>query len=162
MIPTDGNGKFFWSVGNEPVINKASCPMYHNGNWSQNRPKYIIPTQPPRLFNKQVAEFYQNNDQYRGIAYYLDGYLCALLDGHHKAVAAAIERRTLKSPRFKEVAFFVGRNEGYVSIWSEVYTLISKIKDEEVEDFFVEFLVNDENLRSDITKIVDDYFRVAE
>lgn len=60
----------------------------------------------------------------------------------------------------KEVAFFIGKNESYVSIWNEVYSLISKIKnDEDVENFFVEFLINDEGLRTDITKIVDDYFR---
>ena len=66
----------------------------------------------------------------------------------------------LKNPRFKEVAFFIGKNESYVSIWNEVYSLIAKIKnDEDVENFFVDFLINDEGLRTDITKIVDDYFR---
>ncbi len=288
LLPTDGNDNFFWSVGNKPMINKASCPVYDNGNWSEDRPKYILPTQPPRLFNRDTAEFYRSNDSYRAIAYYLDGYLCALLDGHHKAVAAAMEKRNLKTlvvlpttgiftsnndkdkdgliiagetiyenellsnlekvrghftdnrmsesemenylslndesfgtynwsqdilktskyfpsaftvacmewagdlsdlrldkiinneemcdnstlhyiarvlfelknPRFKEVAFFIGKNESYVSIWNEVYSLIAKIKnDEDVENFFVEFLINDEGLRTDITKIVDDYFR---
>ncbi|HDK7156453.1 TPA: hypothetical protein PTV43_001581 [Clostridium botulinum] len=288
LFPTDGNDNFFWSVGNKPVINKASCPVYDDGNWSEDRPKYILPTQPPRLFNRDTVEFYRSNDSYRAIAYYLDGYLCALLDGHHKAVAAAMEKRNLKTlvvlpttgiftsnndkdkdgliiagetiyenellsnlekvrghftdnrmsesemenhlslndesfgtynwsqdilktskyfpsaftvacmewagdlsdlrldkiinneemcdnstlhyiarvlfelknPRFKEVAFFIGKNESYVSIWNEVYSLIAKIKnDEDVENFFVEFLINDEGLRTDITKIVDDYFR---
>lgn len=288
LFPTDGNDNFFWSVGNKPVINKASCPVYDDGNWSEDRPKYILPTQPPRLFNRDTAEFYRSNDSYRAIAYYLDGYLCALLDGHHKAVAAAMEKRNLKTlvvlpttgiftsnndkdkdgliiagetiyenellsnlekvrghftdnrmseremenylslndesfgtynwsqdilktskyfpsaftvacmewagdlsdlrldkiinneemcynstlhyiarvlfelknPRFKEVAFFIGKNESYVSIWNEVYSLIAKIKnDEDVENFFVDFLINDEGLRTDITKIVDDYFR---
>ncbi|MDU1322166.1 MAG: hypothetical protein E6931_11735 [Clostridium botulinum] len=288
LFPTDGNDNFFWSVGNKPVINKASCPVYDDGNWSEDRPKYILPTQPPRLFNRDTAEFYRSNDSYRAIAYYLDGYLCALLDGHHKAVAATMEKRNLKTlvvlpttgiftsnndkdkdgliiagetiyenellsnlekvrghftdnrmsesemenylslndesfgtynwsqdilktskyfpsaftvacmewagdlsnlrldkiinneemcdnstlhyiarvlfelknPRFKEVAFFIGKNESYVSIWNEVYSLIAKIKnDEDVENFFVDFLINDEGLRTDITKIVDDYFR---
>ncbi|QDY32872.1 hypothetical protein [Clostridium sporogenes] len=288
LLPTDGNDDFFWSVGNKPMINKASCPVYDNGNWSEDRPKYILPTQPPRLFNRDTAEFYRSNDSYRAIAYYLDGYLCALLDGHHKAVAAAMEKRNLKTlvvlpttgiftsnndkdkdgliiagetiyenellsnlekvrghftdnrmsesemenylslndesfgtynwsqdilktskyfpsaftvacmewagdlsdlrldkiinneemcdnstlhyiarvlfqlknPRFKEVAFFIGKNESYVSIWNEVYSLIAKIKnDEDVENFFVDFLINDEGLRTNITKIVDDYFR---
>ncbi|ENK0837967.1 hypothetical protein AB2Z22_001293 [Clostridium botulinum] len=288
LFPTDGNDNFFWSVGNKPVINKASCPVYDDGNWSEDRPKYILPTQPPRLFNRDTAEFYRSNDSYRAIAYYLDGYLCALLDGHHKAVAAAMEKRNLKTlvvlpttgiftsnndkdkdgliiegetiyenellsnlekvrghftdnrmsesemenylslndesfgtynwsqdilktskyfpsaftvacmewagdlsdlrldkiinneemcdnstlhyiarvlfelknPRFKEVAFFIGKNESYVSIWNEVYSLIAKIKnDEDVENFFVDFLINDEGLRKDITKIVDAYFR---
>lgn len=288
LFPTDGNDNFFWSVGNKPTLNKATCPMYDDGNWSEDGPKYILPTQPPRLFNRDTAEFYRTNDDYRAIAYYLDGYLCALLDGHHKAVAAALEKRPLKAlvilpttgmvipndnqgikggliiagetiyenellsslkkvgdsfpesrmsknemenylslndesfgtfnwsedilktsehfpsvftvacmewagdlsdsrldkiinneeicdnstlcyiaralfelknPRFKEVAFFIGRNESYVSIWKEVYSLIAKIKnDEEIENFFVEFLINDEKLRPYITQIVDEYF----
>ncbi|MBU5484326.1 hypothetical protein KQI86_08295 [Clostridium sp. MSJ-11] len=289
LFPTDGEGNFFWTIGNKPTLNKASCPIYDDGNWSEDGPKYILPTQPPRLFNRDTAEFYRNNDNYRAIAYYLDGYLCALLDGHHKAVAAALEKRPLKtlvilpttglfypnddqgikggliiagetvgenellsslkkiadsftenqmskseiedylslndesfgtynwsedilktgeyfpsaftaaciewagdlsdsridkiisyeeicdngtlyyiakalfelkSPRFKELAFFIGKNEFCVSIWKDVYSLIANIKDEEVENFFVEFLINDEKLRPDITKIVDDYFKI--
>ncbi len=288
LFPTDGDGNFFWTIGNNPILNKATCTIYDNGNWSEGGPKYILPTQPPRLFNKDTAEFYRCNDNYRGIAYFLDGYLCALLDGHHKAVAAAMEKRPLKTlvilpttgvlfpnkdqgskggliisgqtlyknellssikkvgnsfsenrmspgemneylrlhdesfgtykwsediletgkyfpdiftiacmewagdlsdsrldkiikdeevfdedctlyyivkalfesenPRFKQVAFYIGRNESYVSIWNKVYTLLGKVKDEEVEDFFVEYLINDEKLRPDITRIVDDYF----
>lgn len=65
----------------------------------------------------------------------------------------------LKNSRFKQMAFFIGKNEAYGSIWNDVYSLIAKIKDEEVENFFVEFLINDEKLRPDITKIVDDYFK---
>lgn len=290
LFPTDGDGKFFWAIENKPTLNKASCQIYDDGNWSEDRPKYILPTQPPRLFNNDTAEFYRKNENYRAIAYYLDGYLCALLDGHHKAVAAALEKRPvktlvilpatgvflpshsnksiegglvisgetiyenellsslkkvrdsfpdnrmsksemenylslkdesfgtynwsedilrtsdyfpsafteaciewagdlsdsrlnkiityeeacddrtlyyiakalfeLKNPRFKQLAFFIGKNQSYVSIWNEVYSLIAEIKDEEVENFFVEFLVNDEKLRPDITKIVDDYFKV--
>lgn len=289
LFPTDGNGKFFWTIENRPTLNKATCPIYDVGNWSEDGPKYILPTQPPRLFNNYTVEFYRKNENCRAIEYYLDGYLCALLDGHHKAVAAALEKRPvktlvilpttgvffpndsqgikggliisgetvyenellsslkkvrdsfpdnrmskgemenylslndesfgaynwsedilktsgyfpsvftaaciewagdlsdlrlnkiitheevcdnrtlyyiakalfeLKSPRFKELAFFIGKNEFCVPVWNEVYSLIAKIKDEEVENFFVEFLINDEKLRPDITKIVDDYFKM--
>lgn len=66
----------------------------------------------------------------------------------------------LKSQRFKQLAFFIGKNQSYVSIWNEVYSLIAKVKDEKVENLFVEFLIKDEKLRSDITKVVDDYFKI--
>ena len=61
---------------------------------------------------------------------------------------------------FKKIAFFIGVNEAYTSIWNDAYSLIAKIKDEEVENFFIEFLINDEKLRPDITKIVNDYFNL--
>ena len=64
----------------------------------------------------------------------------------------------LKNPRFKEIAFFVCNNEEYAVIWEDVYSLLSKIKDEDIESFFIEFLINDEKLRPRVTKIVDDYF----
>lgn len=51
----------------------------------------------PTQFNRNQTEFYRNNDNYRAIAYYLEGYLCGLIDGHHKAVASAIEKKPLKS-----------------------------------------------------------------
>jgi hypothetical protein len=290
LYPTDGCGNFFWKTGNIPVVNRAASPIYevYNFEYADPYPKYIAPTQPPKLFNKDRVEFYRGKDSHRAIAYYLDGYLCALLDGHHKAVAAAIDKKPLrslvilpttskwyldrrwnnlggiiisglelqkreltysikdaekqmygkqmspdevqrylrlqdesfgsykwsedileceeyfpvvdilaskdlagdisderldkiinkeekydygvlyhiinalffiKSPRFKEIAFFVCNNEKYLPIWEAVFSLLAKIKDEEVETFFLEYLINDEKLRPYITKIVDDYFR---
>ncbi len=98
LYPSNGNGEFFWRTLNSPKLNKASCPIYGgDGLWSEPSPKYIIPTQPPTRFNRKQAEFYRNNNNYRAVAYYLDGYLCGLIDGHHKAVASAIEKRPLKS-----------------------------------------------------------------
>ncbi|WP_105177023.1 hypothetical protein [Clostridium cagae] len=98
LYPSNGNGEFFWRTLNSPLPNKASCQIYGcDGLWSEASPKYIIPTQPPTQFNRNQMEFYRNNDNYRAISYYLDGYLCGLIDGHHKAVASAIEKRPLKS-----------------------------------------------------------------
>ncbi len=34
------------------------------------------------------------------------------------------------------------------------------IRMQEIEDFFVDFLINDEKKRPEITKAVDDYFKV--
>ncbi|AIY80256.1 hypothetical protein U728_922 [Clostridium botulinum 202F] len=98
LYPSNGNGEFFWKTSNLPELNKASCPIYGgDGLWSEPIPKYIIPTQPPTRFNRNQAEFYRKNDNYRAIAYYLEGYLCGLIDGHHKAVASAIDKKSLKS-----------------------------------------------------------------
>jgi hypothetical protein len=98
LCPTNGNGEFFWKLDNTPTYNKASCPIYGgDGLWSNEKPYYILPTQPPSHYNHQHAEFYRNYDDYRAVAYHMDGYLCALIDGHHKAVAAALDKKKLKA-----------------------------------------------------------------
>lgn len=293
VLPTDGNGKFFWNIGNTPELNRATAPVYDNRSyeWSHVTAKYLLPTQSPRLFNPERIAYYMNKDNVRAISYALPyGYLCALIDGHHKACAAAFEKRPLKtlvieppiglsiphsangmrgfiyftqgklyedemrenfdnakksfttsdrlsetetaeylsmindefdnyywptdllntskpfydvfthaciewagdlsnerldkilnkeespdevvlshianalyginSPRFTEFAVFIGKNENYISIWYEIFTLLSKIKSEDAENFFIDFLVNDDKLRPYLTKIADNYFTI--
>lgn len=288
LYPSDGNGQFFWKVNNTPVYNKASCPIYGgDGLWSEVMPNYILPSQPPTMFNRNAAEYYRENDNYRAIAYYLEGYLCTLIDGHHKAVAAALEHRPVKTlviipansgwhrskhlrerfggisfnginlyedemitplqqaldlfklnrmsdeearaylskvntdfdkyewekdilesekyyldamtsariywageitderldeivnhkvamtdtevlnlvtalsalehPRFKELAFYFCSYDSFVNIWYEIFMLLSKIKDEDVENFFIQYLIDTEIERPNLKKIADDY-----
>lgn len=288
LYPSDGNGQFFWKVNNTPVYNKASCPIYGgDGLWSEVMTKYILPSQPPTRFNRETAEYYRKNDNYRAIAYYLEGYLCTLIDGHHKAVAAALEHRPLKTlviiptnsgwykskhlneklggislngvslyenemitplqqtidlfklnrmsaeevkmylskinadfdeyewgkdilesekyypdamtlarinwaggitnekldkivnhqvamtdtealnlvtalsalehPRFKELAFHFCNYGGFVGIWRDIFMLLAKIKDEDVENFFIQYLIDADIERADLKKIIDDY-----
>lgn len=288
LCPTNGNGEFFWKLSNKPTYNKASCPIYGgDGLWSTGIPYYILPTQPTSHYDVNQAEFYKKSQGYRAIAYHLDGYLCALIDGHHKAVASAMNKEKVKAlviipassiwetnkknnikggisfnkvnlyedemitsvadvmdswkskqltkeeterylslinenfnscewskdildveeyfpdvstvariewagdisdsrldkiiknkeplsdedalnissalyysknPRFKEVSFYFCRNYSFVSVWYKIYELISQIKDEEVENFFIEYLVNDDRNHPDVKKIVDNYF----
>lgn len=290
LYPTDGNGNFFWGVNNTPVYNKASCPIYEDDSWwSEEIAKYILPSQSPKSFNRTVAEYYRKNSDYRAIAYYMEGNLCILLDGHHKAVAAALEHRPVKAlviipassgwekswdleenrggisfngvnlyenemitsvkkainlfklnqisedetreyllkvnpdfdnykwdddilkcekyypdvrtfarirwageitnekidkvinnqteisdveavnlvtalhslnhPRFKEVTFYFCRNEFFISVWKDIFILLSKVKDEEIEDFFIEYLVNSDVERADLKKIINKYLQ---
>lgn len=289
LCPTDGNGEFFWKLNNNPTYNKASCPIYAgDGIWSDEIPYYILPTQPPSHYDPKQAEFYRAKDDYRAIAYHMEGYLCALIDGHHKAVAAALDKKKVKTlvivpttsvsvlndkqnfkggisingayfsqeelltpvveiakslklnqlkkeetekyllmfnnefdrhydwlpeileaekvfpdvitvarqqwagdisderldriiknqesiseqdalnistalyyaqkPRFKEMAFYFCKNYTYSSIWYKIYELLANIKDEEIEDFFVDYLVQDEKKHPEIHKIIDSYF----
>jgi hypothetical protein len=290
LYPSDGNGQFFWKINNTPVYNKASCPIYGgDGLWSEAMAKYVLPSQPPTRFNREAAEYYRKNDNYRAIAYYLEGYLCTLIDGHHKAVAAALEHRPLKTlviiptgsswykskhlneklggisfngvslyenemitplkktidlfklnrmsdeearmylsmintdfdkyewekdilqsekyypeamtvariywaggitderldkivnhqvamidtevlnlvtalsalehPRFKELAFHFCSYGSLVSVWRDIFMLLAKIRDEEVENFFIQYLIDAEIERADLKKIIGDYLR---
>lgn len=288
LCPTNGNGEFFWKLSSKAEYNKASCPIYGgDGLWSGGIPYYILPTQPSTHFNYKQIDVYKNNEEYRALAYHLDGYLCALLDGHHKAVAAAIEKRKVKTlviipassaweankktgikagisingvtlhedelitsasevmhswelnkltkeetqkyialvnkdfgsyewpkevlesenvfedaltvariewagglsnerldkiicneeiiqesdalnistalyysknTRFKELSFYFCRNRLFASVWYKIYELLANIKDEDIENFFVEFLINDNGEHKDVKKIVDKYF----
>lgn len=96
LCPTDGNGNFFWKLNNTPIQNKATCPIYGEHIWCEGFPYFILPTQPPTHFNPKQAEYYRNKD-FRAIAYYMEGFLCGLLDGHHKAVAAVLEKKLVKT-----------------------------------------------------------------
>lgn len=99
LFPTDGNDSFFWNVTNTEKLNPASGPTHDRMSscWGTPTPKYVLPTQSPRLFNEVRAQHYRNNTASRAVAYYTEGYLCALLDGHHKATAAALDGREVKS-----------------------------------------------------------------
>ncbi|HHV30351.1 hypothetical protein [Acetivibrio mesophilus] len=98
LCPTDGNGEFFWKLNNKPTYNKASRRIrYEDGTYSEGFPYYILPTQPPSHYNPKQAEFYRDKDDYRALAYYMAGYLCVLIDGHHKAVAAAMDKKKVKT-----------------------------------------------------------------
>ena len=294
IFPTDGCGKFFWSIGNTPSVNRATVPVYDglSFNWNSPTPKYALPTQSPKLFNpERVAHYMAHDNNSRAIAYALEGYLCALIDGHHKACAATLQGKALKTlvieppiglsypnkttgakwglcfpgftlyedeihesfesvqksfstgslltkeetlkylsmindecdnflcpadlldaskiyydvfthaciewagdlsderltriidgkenpdesilnyivnalyatanPRFTEFAIYIGKNENYAGIWFEIFSLLSKIKSKEIEDFFIDFLICDYNLRPYLTKIADDYLSVV-
>jgi|GEM_PF-6922002 len=62
-----------------------------------------------------------------------------------------------KHIRFIEISFMVGKDEEYARIWFDVYKLLSNIRSEFVEDYFIDYLVNDEGIRPDVTRVVDQY-----
>ncbi len=97
LFPSDGQGTFFYSVPNELTYNKATCSQYYDPEFYSSVdgfPAYIYPTQSSELINEERVEEYigrmrLNINPPRGLAYYETGFMCALLDGHHKACAAS-------------------------------------------------------------------------
>lgn len=98
LYPTDGNGQLFWDYTNDNIPKDGSCIYYiGNGRYASMLPLFTCATQPRRLYNAERTEFYREKKGSRAIAYYCDGNMTALLDGHHKAMAAALEHRQVSS-----------------------------------------------------------------
>lgn len=98
LYPTDGQGNFFYSVPNELTYNLATCNEYYDSTFYSGAvgiPAYIYPTQSAELIQeKRVDEYVEifksSNNPPRALAYFEEGFVCALLDGHHKACAASV------------------------------------------------------------------------
>lgn len=45
-----------------------------------------------------------------------------------------------------------------VHIWNDIFTLLVNVKSPQVEDFFIDYLVNDEKIRPEITNVAYSYF----
>lgn len=95
--PTDGDGKFFYDISNEDTKITAACTDYFNHDFltvTEGFPAYLYPTQSDRCINRERVDYYvelfkNTKNPPRAIAYHENGFVSALLDGHHKAVAAA-------------------------------------------------------------------------
>lgn len=98
LYPTDGNGRLFWNVPNGGQPMPGSCLYYiGDGEWGKLRPYFTVATQSVDRLNRERVEYYRKHRNCRAVAYYMDGYLTALLDGHHKAMAAAYEHRQVNA-----------------------------------------------------------------
>ncbi|MBQ8967304.1 hypothetical protein [Ruminococcus sp.] len=102
VTPTDGEGRFFWDI--DPHFSGYSCTArdYYLGevrglgiySTVHTDPIYLYPSQSAALFNRERAEHYvelftREKEPPRAIAYNIMGGMALLLDGHHKAAAAA-------------------------------------------------------------------------
>lgn len=95
--PTDGENHFFANVPDELNYFSPACDSYYNHAFltaTYGFPKYLYPTQSNACLNQKHAESYlermKQPNAPRAIAYYHHGFTSALLDGHHKAYAAAM------------------------------------------------------------------------
>lgn len=96
-LPTDGDGKFFWEVTDELEYYNAFCEEYYISElWEcvDLKGAFIYPTQSPEKYDESRVQYYmdlfgQETEKPRAIAYNDMGGMSALLDGHHKACAAA-------------------------------------------------------------------------
>lgn len=95
--PTDGENRYFANVPDALTDFQAACESYYNHAFmtaTDGFPMYLYPTQSNACLNRKHAESYlermKQPNAPRAIAYFHYGFMSALLDGHHKAYAAAM------------------------------------------------------------------------
>ena len=103
--PTDGCGQFFWNVPDWLESNPATGAVYLNDDdyeyqYERLPPVFLYPSQRRSRLNMERVEYYKTRFQQdgplpHGIALYVTEGMSVLLDGHHKAAAAALLGRTL-------------------------------------------------------------------
>lgn len=98
LYPTDGNGHLFWEVPNEMVPLPGTCEYYYGDcEYADPHPHFMVGTQPRENYNAERVAYYRGHPGARAIAYFMEGYMTALLDGHHKAFAAALEHEKVNA-----------------------------------------------------------------
>ncbi|MDD6490561.1 MAG: hypothetical protein PUG48_12260 [Clostridia bacterium] len=104
LYTTSGEDYFFANVPDKMSYIDSACSDYYSSDFfdvTESFPAYIYPTQSNDCLYKERAKYYLNRidkeNAPRAIAYYDYGFLCALLDGHHKAYAAAMKGVQLRT-----------------------------------------------------------------
>lgn len=95
--PTDGDGHFFYNMPNKLTYYDGCCDSYYlNAFYTAESPypAFLIPTQSADIISRERIDHYKEKlkaspDSVRALAFHEYGFFSALLDGHHKAFAAA-------------------------------------------------------------------------
>ena len=120
--PTDGNGNFFWNVPNNMVLNPATaekCLIDNDFTYIAGQPAYLYPTQTTDVYNPERIEYYieklkkmNDNNEPRAIVYNFGQFINFIIDGHHKACAAALLGKPLKCILIKKAGYFSSYEKG--------------------------------------------------
>lgn len=124
--PTDGNGHFFWEVNDTFTENPATAGILtQDYDYVNGIPAYLYPTQDTKLFDENRVEhyikIYENYDKApRTIIYNYTEFISLILDGHHKACAAAKLGKKVKCLSILPYAGISYIREGKLNIPSKV------------------------------------------
>lgn len=96
--PTDGDGHFFWNVSNTLTESSATVGVLlpeDDYNFVDGEPVFLYPTENTNCFNEERVQYYINTIKNsisppRAIVYNFKEFMSFIIDGHHKACAAAI------------------------------------------------------------------------
>lgn len=95
-FPTDGEENFFWNVSNELERKQGTAILPTDyGQYINGEPAYLYPTQGAKCYNPERVQYYKEMFQKTGklppiLVYNFQSCLNIVLDGHHRACAAAL------------------------------------------------------------------------
>lgn len=102
--PTDGDGHFFWNLPCDPAGSPAMEPILlkdrvHPYIWGH--PAFLYPTENAECYDEDRVRHYidvygKSDNTPRALVYNFGQFISFLLDGHHKACAAALLKRPVK------------------------------------------------------------------
>lgn len=129
--PTDGEGHFFWDIPMEEKSYFASTSFHYIDAYENlvdvNKSAFLYPTQSPNKLDEARVEYYRaqiraGNPLPPVLTWNLSGSMDAVLDGHHRACACALEGvtvpcLTISKPPYVET-YRNGRAE-YQSFWPD-------------------------------------------
>ena len=120
--PTDGEGRFYWDIPDKAAEYQASADSIYTQSFhcESGLPVFLYPTQGADRLDGQRVEYYRRMYREcseteripRAVAYHICGSMGALLDGHHKACAAALEGKMVRCLTIIPFGGFTYRAEG--------------------------------------------------
>lgn len=125
LYPTDGEGGFFWSSTNGNRIYDGTAPIVCNFKYGYGHLSYLYPSESIEKLNlEKVFDYYNQDIDYTGLVYYMDGVMGLLLDGHHRATAACLKGKTINALCFARISEYVSTIKGSIIYFRSMGTEI--------------------------------------
>ena len=150
--PTDGNGNFFWNVPNDLVLNPATamkCLRDDDFTYIGRQPVYLYPTQTTDAYNSERVDYYieklkkMSDNEPRAIVYNCGEFINFIIDGHHKACAAALLGKPLKCILIKKAGYFMESEKGKWVDKLYFFSLYEKVTSKNIPKKYLPFKKNE-------------------
>ncbi|MFT9848773.1 hypothetical protein [Aneurinibacillus sp. REN35] len=110
MIPTDGDGHFFWNLSSSKKQYHATADVHYKLHMSSGTPTFLLPSQSMQCINEERVNHYvaqiKTGKTMTGLAFYYEGFMSTLLDGHYRAAAAYLENKRIDCLTIMQVTEF--------------------------------------------------------
>lgn len=150
--PTDGNGHFFWDIIDSFTENPATAGVLTDDyDYVDGIPVYLYPTQDTKSFDESRVDYYLKmyedyDNAPRTIIYNYSEFISLVLDGHHKACAAAKLGKKVKCIGILPYTGIEYRNDGKLTIPSKVTYSGIKIEYNDIPKYYQKRYIDKRNI----------------